>query len=508
MKKIIIFSLLLLTVVIFRSPSLVNPVVDEDEAWYYSAAMIINSDGVLYKDAVDLKPPLIFYTFAMFMKMDDSMIFIHIITILWVFLTSLFIYFIMKREGLQKAGIMGAFLYALFSASFWPKSCATNCEILMNLPIVISLYYYTDFLKNNRLFNCFLSGIFLAIASLYKYQAAVIMPAFLITGIFQSYRSGNYKTLFFSGLSFISGFLFIIFITLLWFIHQGSLDDAYFWAWKYNFIFMKGFSWSYFWTSFKKAIPKFIGLWIVLWIGCFIYLYEKIKQKQISLNSIFYLCVLLFSISAVMVGGKFFSHYFVQLLVPLSLISGPVLYLKILDIFNSAYFSQNLKRFWICGFIILFVLAPVLSLYKSWRYELNTIRENKPVSELAKFIRENSGLGDRVFCWGRAPELFVFSKRLPASRFITSNFLVGMTTYNARGLVVTGATFEAWNYFKDHLFNDLKNNRPKFLVDTSSANWRNFGKYKVNLYSELDNYIKQNFEINDTISGFKIYIKQ
>jgi hypothetical protein len=76
MKKIIIFSLLLLTVVIFRSPSLVNPVVDEDEAWYYSAAMIINSDGVLYKDAVDLKPPLIFYTFAMFMKMDDSMIFI------------------------------------------------------------------------------------------------------------------------------------------------------------------------------------------------------------------------------------------------------------------------------------------------------------------------------------------------------------------------------------------------------------------------------------------------
>jgi|GEM_PF-4241526 len=57
-------SLIILAAIVLRSPAFFNPTVDEDEAWYATAARIVNSGGQLYRNSVDLKPPLIFFIFT------------------------------------------------------------------------------------------------------------------------------------------------------------------------------------------------------------------------------------------------------------------------------------------------------------------------------------------------------------------------------------------------------------------------------------------------------------
>lgn len=97
--------------------------------------------------------------------------------------------------------------------------------------------------------------------------------------------------------------------------------------------------------------------------------------------------------------------------------------------------------------------------------------ENQYVQNLATEVRKLSGEEDKIFIWGRMPELYYFSQRLPASRFITSNFVVGMNTYNYSERT---ARYDpaAWSRMSDWLLNDLAANRPQLIIDTSPQNFR------------------------------------
>jgi len=81
---LIIFS----TAFILRIPAFFNPIVDGDEAWYAVSANVINHGGLIYKDAVDLKPPLLFYIYALqFSVFGNDMRLLHFNTTFWILIT-------------------------------------------------------------------------------------------------------------------------------------------------------------------------------------------------------------------------------------------------------------------------------------------------------------------------------------------------------------------------------------------------------------------------------------
>src|SRR4051794_18766408 len=81
-------SILLLTVFL-RVPSLVHPRAIDDETVYSVVGNQIADGGRPYADAVERKPPLLFWTYAAIIKVGGkyNWPFLHAVALLWVIAT-------------------------------------------------------------------------------------------------------------------------------------------------------------------------------------------------------------------------------------------------------------------------------------------------------------------------------------------------------------------------------------------------------------------------------------
>jgi hypothetical protein len=150
-------------------------------------------------------------------------------------------------------------------------------------------------------------------------------------------------------------------------------------------------------------------------------------------------------------------------------------------------------------------LPPIIYLATNWREEQKRMRgENQYIQNLAAEVQKLSQEGEKIFIWGRMPELYYFSQRLPASRFITSNFVVGMNTYNyndrdAQDNNAIGSRKLDW------LLRDLAANRPRLIIDTSPQNFRQYGKYPLAEMAPLQDFLQKNYRLAKTIDRLAIY---
>jgi len=186
---LIIFS----TAFILRIPAFFNPIVDEDEAWYAVAANVINHGGLVYKDAVDLKPPLLFYIYALqFSIFGNDMRLLHFNTTFWILFTAFFIFKATTLLADRRCAYIAALLYVAFTPTFVPNALSTNAEILMNLPLVCVFYLFLKGEQSKQPFLFFLSGSVCCLAALIKYQAGIALPVMLgYLAIFKPIISGK-----------------------------------------------------------------------------------------------------------------------------------------------------------------------------------------------------------------------------------------------------------------------------------------------------------------------------
>ena len=131
-------GIILLTVAI-RLPSLLHPLPIDDEAGYSVIANEIVDGGRPYIDAVDRKPPLLFWTYAAAFKVAgdrNNWTALHILSLLWTLATMAGLYVIAKQLFDRETGLIAALFYSVFQpwASF--KNLAFNGEMVMNLAIV------------------------------------------------------------------------------------------------------------------------------------------------------------------------------------------------------------------------------------------------------------------------------------------------------------------------------------------------------------------------------------
>ena len=140
-------------------------------------------------------------------------------------------------------------------------------------------------------------------------------------------------------------------------------------------------------------------------------------------------------------------------------------------------------------------LTEVSYFAANWREEQSRVnRDNR------YFAAEH----DKILMWGRMPELYYFSERLPASRFITCNFVVGMTTYNY--LDPNASTKNAgFAPALDWLLSDLVKNRPRIIIDSAPANIRQYGKYPISSFPGVRDFVRQNYHLATTILNVQIY---
>src|SRR5436190_10552018 len=135
--QLALLGLVLLTIVT-RLPALLHPLPIDDEAGYSVIANEIVDGGRPYIDAVDRKPPLLFWTYAAVFEVAGkyNWFALHTVALLWTLATMAGLFVIGRRLFDRDAGLIAALLYGVFQPWAVAKNLAFNGELLMNLPLV------------------------------------------------------------------------------------------------------------------------------------------------------------------------------------------------------------------------------------------------------------------------------------------------------------------------------------------------------------------------------------
>src|SRR5499425_105168 len=130
-------GIVFLTIAI-RLPSLVHPQPIDAEAMYSVVANEIVDGGRPYIDAVERKPPLLFWTYALIFKIAGKFNWpaLHFVALLWTLGAMAGLYVIGRELFDRNTGLIAALFYSVFQPWWTWKTLAFNGEMLMNLPII------------------------------------------------------------------------------------------------------------------------------------------------------------------------------------------------------------------------------------------------------------------------------------------------------------------------------------------------------------------------------------
>ena len=130
-------GLVLLTVVT-RLPSLLHPQPIDDETVYCIVANEIVDGGRPYVDAVERKPPLLFWLYAGITEATGKFnpAGLHAVAVAWTLATMAGLYVIGRHLFDRGTGLVAALLYSVYQPWGTFKNLAFNGELIMNLPLV------------------------------------------------------------------------------------------------------------------------------------------------------------------------------------------------------------------------------------------------------------------------------------------------------------------------------------------------------------------------------------
>jgi hypothetical protein len=118
--------------------------------------------------------------------------------------------------------------------------------------------------------------------------------------------------------------------------------------------------------------------------------------------------------------------------------------------------------------------------------------------EVSSYVDENTEPDDRIFVWGHLPEIYWESDRLPASRFVTTGLLTGLSD----GRDVSGDEDRAAAGSWDDALADLEDHPPALIVNASFTDLK--GDEFAEKYPRFAEFMKD-YELVDFVWRVSIY---
>jgi len=485
--------LLVLLTIFLRLPAILHPKPIDDEGGYVAIAIELLNGETLYESVVERKPPLLFWIYqAIFFVVGPyNYVPFHLIGVGWILLTMWGLYAIGKELFDRDVGLAAGLLYTIAITPSLSENLAFNGEVMMNLPIVWALFLAFKQDTSPSRWELIPAGILLCLAFLIKQPAAISAIPVGIYLLLPSYRvKRNLKisqSVLHASTLTISYFL-ALGVAALVLNHQGILEETYYWIIEDHDI-LHGPADPIFWQLGLKNTLGYAAAWHPLLLVCFVSIWEccsrgaryweGFKPELIAL--LILLCCSLIGTSA---SGRFYSHYYIQLLPSLALLGAPVLTAIWRKTRSYRFFllqPQTLK------FLLGFTAAAFLLINTVCLWQL------RPENELGRYVREHSEPEDKVLFWGKWDNLYAESQRRPASRYIHYYPLTGYAWgspflddphYDTTHRIRPGA----WDLFQE----DLKRSPPLFIIDTEPGTA--VKKYPPARYPVLRELLAEHYE--------------
>ena len=492
-------------VVILRSPTLLPSMYTTDEGYYGTIANEILDGGVVYHTAVDTKPPGMYYIYAGVFRVAgrNNLLAVHILAILVVAVTSLVVRRVGERVADDWAGAWSGIGYAVFVHAYWPgDTLGANSEIFASLPLALSVLTFLYGQKKPVWgLMTFLSGGLVGVATLIRQPSAVTLGAMLVYLAYMSLIP-HYQSLgrvLAAGIGVVTGFIAVI-AGLAWYYQsQGNLHDAYLWAWAFAIRYVE--SETTFLYVLKRLVTVHLAVmlsWVLLWYFGIRQMIEVLRpswrRRPSPDENVLLILWLVLSYLAIFIGWRFPGHYHLPVLPPLSILAGQAFSLFLAKQRRS---PQREWRWIRAGIIGAAALPAIGFLTVAFATRVGELDFFPVVQQIVQRTRPN----DRIFVWGSAPQLYSFSGRRMATRFVSCTHLVGAyakrpTEVKNRGeSVIPGS----WEMFKA----DWEAHPPALIIDmsTSAPDWR---VHPMTRYPALRAYLPE-YRVEGVINGETIY---
>src|SRR5437667_7491435 len=320
--KLAALGLVLLTVVT-RLPSLLHPWSIDDEAVYSIVGNEIVDGGRPYVDAVERKPPLLFWLYAGIFEATGKFnpAGLHAVALGWTLATMAGLYVIGRQLFDRGTGLVAALLYSVYQPWGTFKNLAFNGEMIMNLPLVWSCAIVFTRTSARLRPELLVAGALLGAAFLLKQPAAIaavtlgiylLLPSYRISRSLTRTNSIIQATILTVGFFAALGLVTIV----LW--KQGILHEAFYWTIADHDVphvfWHKGIVTTV--TFVAACLPLVIGAILAcrdrdeIWAG-------KMAERRALLG------LLAASVIGAAAGARFYPHYYVQLIPSVALLAAP-----------------------------------------------------------------------------------------------------------------------------------------------------------------------------------------
>jgi hypothetical protein len=490
---------------LLRLPAFRYDVISDDEAIYHAMARTLAAGGVMYRDAVDHKPPGLAYTYALLSRLAPgsgalAMALVHLLGLVAAVGTCLALFAIARRVLRPGLWAVPPLLYAIFSTCMQPTDgLAVNGELLMNWPLALCVLCALVATKERPLPRALafdaLAGALGAIATLYKYQAAVVLLALPALWI----ADPRWPSLLRRALATALGVLLPVATVALYFRSQGALSEAYLWGIAFNRSYIgegPGLAWA-----LQRLAAQLAGVVLpaaalyLAGLAALLRLARKKPEDDVVAARAFLVVWTMLSLAAVAAGWRFFGHYFLQAEVPLSLLA-----------------AGGVERMFAARprFAAASLAAPALLFFL-----LSGARElTQPIfsgrdpdyRSIGSAIAARTLASDTIWVWGNVPQLYYGASRRPGVRFSFCNYLTGLSPatpseYDDREDPSRQALGWAW----DLVFQDFSTNRPALVLDTAPAGIKSYGKFPISKFPKFAEYLAAHYRPEGDLEGVVVY---
>lgn len=437
------FWFLLIIFIIFfllRLPSVIEPNWYGDEGIYQIIGRAVDNGRMLYSQAWDNKPPLLYLTYALFHGDHFSMRFLSLV--IGLFTTGMFFALSQIIFKNLKTSIITTSVFTFIFATPLIEGNIANAENFMLLPIIAAaLIIYK--ISNNHASKPYtlnpkpllLTGLLLGIAFLFKIVAIFDLAAFLcfliIVGLpeeFSLFRKHESKIKIHVSWLFPllrdSAFLLIAFflpllISIIYFAINNTLGD----------FIQATFSGMFGYVGYRNSfiIPQgFLILKLLLLSS--VLLFCTVKRKHVSRPILFILIWISFSLFNALFSQRPYTHYMLVLLPSFCLYVGLLFHTKIrkqqtrlllLFIAILAIIFTNFKTYNLKKMVLYYQNAFLFMTNQKDVSSYQTFFDHKTPRDyaIAGYIRMHSNINDPLFIWGDSAQIYTLSNTLPINKY-------------------------------------------------------------------------------------------
>jgi hypothetical protein len=448
----------------------------------------------MYVDAVDHKPPGIAWLYAGAFRVGGlyDLRWIRVMLAATVALTGIAVAELAAGLiGSPLARVAGLLYVVLSATGFAPNTQAANTELFSNFPLTLAAL---AMLKQSRARGpanaslwALLAGVATTAATLLRYQVAIVGAAWLLSLFLP--RRAPHPLGAAAGLAMGFGAAAGALVAGFWL--SGHLDDFLFWGWRYNFQYIASLPMR------QQLIRLVIGSTPVVaaWLPAIVLLgWARRKAATMAWLWLAAMC------AAVSIGGRFFGNYFLIVAPPLAVLAGV----------GVTTLDESHRHRWLFALtaaVAALAVTSTLAVIVWDRMDPTPARVDAAYRDAGGWIAAHSTPEERIFVWGDSAQLYVYSRRLMATRFAFTNYHTGIiwgtnafpgSAHPASPSLVVP---RAWS----ELLDDMARKPPALIADAAAGALHDFDGQELERYPQLWDIIRAHYRYETTRAGIRIY---